>query len=64
MSNHWSRTCRTPKHLIEAYQRMMKEKGKHVETNLIEDAPNLSSPAQLSDTHLDACDFIENVRDV
>ncbi|KAI3819804.1 hypothetical protein L1987_13656 [Smallanthus sonchifolius] len=28
MSNHWSRTCRTPKHLVEAYQRMMKENGK------------------------------------
>ncbi|XP_021974581.1 uncharacterized protein LOC110869649 [Helianthus annuus] len=28
MSNHWSRTCRTPKHLVEAYQQMMKETGK------------------------------------
>ncbi|XP_020248256.1 uncharacterized protein LOC109825775 [Asparagus officinalis] len=27
--DHWSRTCRTPKHLVEAYQRMMKDpKGK------------------------------------
>ncbi|XP_021975561.1 uncharacterized protein LOC110870692 [Helianthus annuus] len=60
MSNHWSRTCRTPKHLVEAYQQMMKETGKNVETNLIENAPNLSSPTPLSDTHLDASDFIEN----
>ncbi|XP_020243507.1 uncharacterized protein LOC109821758 [Asparagus officinalis] len=27
--DHWSHTCRTPKHLVEAYQRMMKDsKGK------------------------------------
>ncbi|KAD5507806.1 hypothetical protein E3N88_15509 [Mikania micrantha] len=39
MSNHWSRTCRTPKHLVEAYQRTLKEKGKQTETNLIEEAP-------------------------
>ncbi|KAD4982650.1 hypothetical protein E3N88_19321 [Mikania micrantha] len=64
MSNHWSRTCRTPKHLVESYQRTMKEKGKQTETNLIEGAPNSSSPAFWSDTHLEACDFIENVRDV
>ncbi|KAJ0567535.1 putative transcription factor interactor and regulator CCHC(Zn) family [Helianthus annuus] len=60
MSNHWSRTCHTPKHLVEAYQRMMKEKGKNAETNLIENEPS----ATISDVHLDACDFIENVRDV
>ena len=23
---HWSRTCRTPKHLVKAYQRMQKDK--------------------------------------
>ncbi|KAD5802674.1 hypothetical protein E3N88_14034 [Mikania micrantha] len=64
MSNHWSRTCRTPKHLVEAYQRMIKDKGKNVETNLLENVPNFSSSEPLSDIHLDACDFIENVRDV
>lgn len=64
MSNHWSRTCRTPKHLVEAYQRMTKEQGKKVETNLVEESPNLASPSTISDMHLDACDFIENVRDV
>ncbi|XP_058185629.1 uncharacterized protein LOC131302853 [Rhododendron vialii] len=30
---HWSRTCRTPKHLIELYQTSLKEKGKEIETN-------------------------------
>ncbi|KAK9050256.1 hypothetical protein SSX86_030774 [Deinandra increscens subsp. villosa] len=64
MTNHWSRTCRTPKHLVEAYQRMIKEKGKSVETNLIESAPNTDRDITMSDIHLDACDFIENVRDV
>ncbi|KAD7477871.1 hypothetical protein E3N88_01007 [Mikania micrantha] len=64
MSNHWSRTCRTPKHLVEAYQRMIKDKGKNVETNLLKNVPNFSSSEPLSDTYLDACDFIENVRDV
>ncbi|KAK9077817.1 hypothetical protein SSX86_006155 [Deinandra increscens subsp. villosa] len=59
MSNHWSRTCRTPKHLVEAYQGMMKKQEKHVETNLIENTPNLASPVRPSDTHLDASDFME-----
>ncbi|XP_020253790.1 uncharacterized protein LOC109830840 [Asparagus officinalis] len=34
--DHWSRTCRTPKHLVEAYQRMLKDskgKSKHGETH-------------------------------
>ncbi|XP_058208289.1 uncharacterized protein LOC131321309 [Rhododendron vialii] len=30
---HWSRTCRTPKHLIELYQASLKEKGKEIETD-------------------------------
>ncbi|XP_021857753.1 uncharacterized protein [Spinacia oleracea] len=32
---HWSRTCRTPKHLVELYQKSLKQKGKKVETNLV-----------------------------
>ncbi len=36
MKNHWSRTCRTPKHLADLYQESMKNKGKNVvETNFI-----------------------------
>ncbi|XP_058223193.1 uncharacterized protein LOC131332897 [Rhododendron vialii] len=30
---HWSRTCHTPKYLIELYQASLKEKGKEIETN-------------------------------
>ena len=36
--NHWSRTCRTPKHLVELYQASIKEKGKNPETNFMEDS--------------------------
>ncbi|XP_057250111.1 uncharacterized protein LOC130591190 [Beta vulgaris subsp. vulgaris] len=32
---HWSRTCRTPKHLVDLYQQSLKQKGKKVETNLV-----------------------------
>jgi len=27
MINHWSRTCRTPKHFVELYQASIKKKG-------------------------------------
>ncbi|XP_074290138.1 uncharacterized protein LOC141616880 [Silene latifolia] len=32
---HWSRVCRTPKHLVDLYQQSIKQKGKKVETNLV-----------------------------
>ncbi|XP_078158189.1 uncharacterized protein LOC144553870 [Carex rostrata] len=57
MANHWSRTCRTPKHLVELYQASIKKKGKEVETNFIENNPNDLH----MDTHLDVSDFFENV---
>ncbi|KAH1096529.1 hypothetical protein J1N35_013450 [Gossypium stocksii] len=28
--NHWSCTCRTPKHLVELYQQSLKDKGKKI----------------------------------
>ena len=34
---HWSRVCRTPKHLVDLYQQSIKKKGKNVETNLVYD---------------------------
>ncbi|KAL4606989.1 hypothetical protein ACB092_09G143100 [Castanea dentata] len=34
MEGYWSRTCRTPKHLVDLYQASIKEKGKGIETNL------------------------------
>jgi len=33
MKGHLSRTCRTPKHLIDLYQTSIKEKGKWIEMN-------------------------------
>jgi hypothetical protein len=56
MINHWSRTCRTLKHLVEFYQASIKKKGKEVETNLLK-----MSQVILMDTHLDVSDFFENV---
>ena len=57
MKNHWSRTCRTPKHLVELYQASIKKKEKEVETNLVENDSNNF----LMDTHLDVSDFFANV---
>jgi hypothetical protein len=36
MINHWSLTCRTPKHLVELYQASIKKKKKEIETKFIE----------------------------
>jgi hypothetical protein len=57
MTNHWSRTCRTPKHLVELYQASIKKKEKEIEINFIEN----ESSGILMDTHLDVSDFFENV---
>jgi hypothetical protein len=58
MINHWSRTCRTLKHLVELYQASIKKnRKKKVETNFIKN----ESSGILMDTHLDVSDFFENV---
>ena len=36
MKGHWSRTCRTPKHLVDLYQASIKAKGKEIEMNFID----------------------------
>ena len=36
MEGHWSRTCLTPKHLVDLYQASIKEKGKGIETNFVD----------------------------
>ena len=33
MKGHWVFTCRTPKHLTDLYQTLMKLKGKEIEIN-------------------------------
>ena len=32
MSNHWAKTCRTPKHLVDLYQKSLK--GKNPEAHM------------------------------
>ena len=58
MKGHWSRTCRTPRHLVDLYQTSLKDKGKNVEINLVfedkEHAENL-----LKMTYLNTADFYE-----
>ena len=36
MEGHWSRTCRTTKHLVDLYQASLKENGKKIEMNFID----------------------------
>ena len=57
MKGHWSRTCRTPKHLVDIYQESLKKKDKKaVETNFV--SKDESVDHDLNDmTHLDVADF-------
>ncbi|KAL0283581.1 UNVERIFIED_CONTAM: hypothetical protein Sangu_2880200 [Sesamum angustifolium] len=50
---HWSRTCRTPKHLIDLYQESLNNKIKKIGTNFIDD----KSDGYIDMTHLDVADF-------
>ncbi|XP_048494675.1 uncharacterized protein LOC125494866 [Beta vulgaris subsp. vulgaris] len=53
---HWSRTCRTPKHLVDLYQQSLKQKGKKIETNLVyEDGEGDFDCGNT--THLEVADF-------
>ena len=67
MEGHWSRTCLTPKHLVDLYQASIKEKGKGNETNFV-DHNDLEDPMNSLDlsngvdmTHLDVSDFFKDV---
>ncbi|XP_021741128.1 uncharacterized protein LOC110707404 [Chenopodium quinoa] len=56
---HWSRVCRTPKHLVDLYQQSIKQKGKKVETNLVDE--DGEGDFDYGDTtHLEAADFFPN----
>ena len=71
-TNHWARACRTPRHLVELYQRSQKNNGKGVEVNFAYDEgkidsldidslgiDNLGVPEDPNDnTHLDVSDFL------
>ncbi|XP_021840247.2 uncharacterized protein [Spinacia oleracea] len=53
---HWSRVCRTPKHLVDLYQSSLKKKRKNVETNLVfEDGEGDFESGDT--THLEVADF-------
>ncbi|KAK2438354.1 hypothetical protein QL285_006625 [Trifolium repens] len=51
---HWARTCRTPKHLIDLYQRSLKEKK--IETHLAYEDGDFDY--DMNPTHLDVADFL------
>ena len=60
MKGHWSRTCRTPKHLADLYQESVKNKGKKKddEANFANSDGNLEGYDDPIDvTHLDVSDF-------
>ncbi|KAK9700204.1 hypothetical protein RND81_08G223400 [Saponaria officinalis] len=53
---HWSRVCRTPKHLVDLYLQSVKLTKKNVETNMvIEDAEGDFDSGDA--THLEVADF-------
>ena len=52
--DHWTRTCRTPRHLINLYQESRKDKK--VETNMVIEEGVLNH-GQFDTTHLDVADF-------
>ncbi|XP_058777125.1 uncharacterized protein LOC131651482 [Vicia villosa] len=53
---HWSRTCRTPKHLVDLYKKSLKNKKERIETHFAneDDDPDYSN---IDVTHLDIGDF-------
>ena len=52
MKGHWSRVCRTPKHLEDLYQASIKEKGKGIEMNFAD------HNEAFDNTSLDVSDFL------
>ncbi|XP_038984374.1 uncharacterized protein LOC120111398 [Phoenix dactylifera] len=60
MNGHWSRTCRTPKHLADLYQASLKEKEKGIETNFAEPSTHFKTSDGVDITHLDVSDFFED----
>ena len=65
---HWSRTCRTTKHLVDLYQVFIIGKGKQIETNFIDgqdttdcDSNFINGDDAIPLTHLDVSDFFEDL---
>ena len=63
MKGHWSRTCRTPKHLVDLYQASTKGKENGIEMNFADHSNPEDSQVFLDtqngegNTHLDVSDF-------
>ncbi|XP_027184011.1 uncharacterized protein LOC113782318 [Coffea eugenioides] len=64
MEGHWSRTCRTAKHLVNLYQASLNKKDKGVETNFIDQKNDYDDGDDADMTHLDVADFFEHPEDV
>jgi hypothetical protein len=66
MKGHWSRTYRTPKHLVDLYQASIKEKEKWIEMNFANHINSVDSPIFLDTlngkgiSHLDVSNFFIN----
>ncbi|KAJ9539332.1 hypothetical protein OSB04_032065 [Centaurea solstitialis] len=64
MGNHWARTCRTARHLMELYQKSFKNGSKGAEVNFAyehKDDDNPDGPEDHNNaTHLDVGDFLAN----
>ena len=56
MTGHWSRTCRTAKHLVDLYQASIKDKGKNIEVNFLDD----DGDGGVDLTHFDVSDFFKD----
>ena len=56
MTGHWSRTCRTTKHLVDLYQASIKDKCKNIEVNFLDD----DGDGGVDLTHFDVSDFFED----
>ncbi|XP_062080266.1 uncharacterized protein LOC133785021 [Humulus lupulus] len=56
MKGHWSRTCRTSKHLVDLYQASLKEKEKNIEANFSYQDDDLLNES-MDFTNLDVVDF-------
>ena len=54
MTGHWSCTCHTAKHLVDLYQVSIKDKGKNIEVNFLDDDGGVDL------THFGVSDFFED----
>ena len=54
MKSHWTRTCRTLKHLVDLYQASLNDRGKSVETNFVQGNFNYG---KIDMIHLDVVNF-------